>query len=206
MSFVTVPEFLKRHQKYAETYTPAWKFSDINEKTIQTHVLISMWALVPRSSSLDLPLHFTTIRDGKANLPSVTCLDPRLEPERMFDLHKGEASVIRNVAGRAKSALTEVMAITELAPIKDIMLVHHSDCGATHFTEESMKKLVAARVSGHDEELQSMYFGEIVGGDIERSVKEDVEFLRASPFVKKELTIHGYVIDVITGELKTVVE
>jgi len=176
MSSVTVPEFLSRSQKYTDTYTPAWKFADATEKTIRTHVLI------------------------------ITCLDPRLEPEQMFDLHKGEASVIRNVAGRAKMALVDVITITELAPITDIMVVHHSDCGATHFTEKSMKKQVKTRVSGHDEELEAMYFGEIVGGDVEESVREDVEFLRTSPFVKKELKIHGYVIDIISGKLETVVE
>ncbi|MCJ1384035.1 hypothetical protein MMC17_007151 [Xylographa soralifera] len=117
-----------------------------------------------------------------------------------------EASIIRNVAGRPKLSLTDIVTITELAPITDIMLLHHSDCGATHFTEESLKKQVRARVSGHDEELEAMYFGEIVGGDLERSVREDVEYLRTSPFVKKELKLHGYVIDIITGELKTVVE
>ncbi|MCJ1415925.1 hypothetical protein MMC32_002260 [Xylographa parallela] len=80
------------------------------------------------------------------------------------------------------------------------------DCGATHFTEESMKKQAKGRVSGHDEEINSMHFGEIVGGDLERSVREGVEFLRTSPFVKKELKLHGYVIDVVTGKLQTVVE
>ncbi|MCJ1403060.1 hypothetical protein MMC11_006283 [Xylographa trunciseda] len=69
-----------------------------------------------------------------------------------------------------------------------------------------MKKQVRERVPGHDEELEAMHFGEIEGGDVERSVREDVEFLRTSPFMKKELKIQGYVSDVITGELKTVVE
>ena len=41
---------------------------------------------------------------------------------------------------------------------------------------------------------------------LERSVREGVEFLRTSPFVKKELKLHGYVIDVVTGKLQTVVE
>ncbi|MCJ1295353.1 hypothetical protein MMC34_006915 [Xylographa carneopallida] len=150
----------------------------------------------------------------------------------MFDLHKGgtltpkaEASVIRNVAGRPQLSLSDIIAITELAPITDIMLLHHSgssssplvhlrtnsayltstDCGATHFTEQSMKAQVKARVPGHDAALEAMYFGEIVGGDLAGSVRADVEFLRASPFVKAELTLHGYVIDIVTGKLQTVV-
>ncbi|MCJ1284522.1 hypothetical protein MMC26_003855 [Xylographa opegraphella] len=184
MPFVTVPELLARHEKYVDTYTPAWKFAELNDQSTTPHVLI------------------------------ITCLDPRIEPERMFDLHKGEASVIRNVAGRPEPALTDIIAITTLAPITDIMLLHHSaripnpkptDCGATHFTEQSMKQQLRERVPGHDEAIEALYFGEIVGGDLERSVRDDVAFLQHSPFVKQELRLHGYIVDVVTGQLQTVV-
>lgn len=41
---------------------------------------------------------------------------------------------------------------------------------------------------------------------LERSVKEDVQYLRASPLIKKETNVHGYVFDIKTGELQTIVE
>ena len=46
----------------------------------------------------------------------------------------------------------------------------------------------------------------LVSCSLTRSVQDDVEFLRASPFVKKDLKLHGYVIDILTGKLQTVVE
>ena len=41
---------------------------------------------------------------------------------------------------------------------------------------------------------------------VEQSVKDDVEFFRSSPLVRRELAerTHGFVFDIKTGELKSV--
>jgi len=41
---------------------------------------------------------------------------------------------------------------------------------------------------------------------LEETVKTDVKFLKSSPYFREELKVHGYIFDIKTGLLQTVVE
>lgn len=86
-----------------------------------------------------------------------------------------------------------------------------------------MRKAVKEKVSGRDSELDNMKFGEIAKYEthiqslvlpklmafccsLEETVQEDVKFLKASPYFKEELKVYGYIFDIKTGLLQTVVE
>ena len=77
----------------------------------------------------------------------VTCCDYRVQPEEFFGLVPGEVSVFRNAGGRVWSSLNDIVMLdTFLGPgkLKQLLIVHHTDCGATHFKDEDLKaKLIS---------------------------------------------------------------
>ncbi|KAM7196553.1 Carbonic anhydrase [Rhypophila sp. PSN 637] len=135
----------------------------------------------------------------------VTCLDSRVIPEKYFNLEIGEIVVHRNAGGNARNALRDITVFDSLfGGIDEIAVVHHTDCGALRFTEESIASGVKARVDpSHWHEVDALHpFGAIT--DVEQSVKEDVEWLRAHPLLRDELRkgVHGFVFDLKTGKVE----
>ncbi|KAF2429674.1 carbonic anhydrase [Tothia fuscella] len=133
-----------------------------------------------------------------------TCADPRLNPVDFLGLKPGELVVtVRNVNGHIAPNLNDILALDVLLGFKEILIVHHTDCGATHFKEDQVKGILSERAPGN-KEVAFMQFGAI--GDVPLSVRDDIAILKASPLVRKELleNVHGYVLDIKTGKLSPV--
>ena len=78
----------------------------------------------------------------------VTCADPRVSPEQFFGLKLGEAMVFRNVGGRIKPILKEIAVLDSFVghdTFKQLLIVHHTDCGASHFKDDAVKAEIIAR-------------------------------------------------------------
>lgn len=45
-------------------------------------------------------------------------------------------AIIRNAAAKASRCVVDLATLDALIGLKEIMLVHHTDCGATYFTNE----------------------------------------------------------------------
>lgn len=89
-----------------------------------------------------------------------------------------------------------------MTAITDVVVVHHVDCGMTHLTNDFIRTNLKKEGLG-DEKVDSFEFGEIL--DLEQSVRDDVKFLKASPYIKKEIRVSGYVFDLLkTGKLTAV--
>ncbi|RFU78297.1 carbonic anhydrase [Trichoderma arundinaceum] len=75
-------------------------------------------------------------------MPSVliiTCLDPRCKPEEFLCLMPGESAIFRVGGGRVAPLITQITTLDcFLGSFKEIMVIHHTDCGATHMTEEKV--------------------------------------------------------------------
>ncbi|MCJ1479577.1 hypothetical protein MMC13_008263 [Lambiella insularis] len=136
----------------------------------------------------------------------VTCADPRCTPEFYLGLKPGDGViVIRNACGHVVPDLGSILGIDTLAVFKEVMIVHHTDCGATYFKDEALREQLAKRAPGN-KEIDSLMFGGIE--DVEQSVRDDVQLLKSTPFLRKELVdhIYGFVLDIKTGELSPVKE
>jgi carbonic anhydrase len=82
--------------------------------------------------------------------------------------------------------------------------MHHSDCGMTHFHDATVKQHLYEISPEAGEQIEGIKrYGEILG-PIEESIKEDVAFLRKSPFVKKGTAIVGLKYDVFKGTLEEI--
>lgn len=84
------------------------------------------------------------------------------------------------------------------------MIIHHTDCGTTHFTNEQVRGVVITR--DPEAKVENVDYGEI--RDLPKSVVRDVKFLRGRKEVRSELKekIRGFLYDIETGELGEIAE
>jgi carbonic anhydrase len=106
--------------------------------------------------------------------------------------------------GRAVDALRSVTVAQHLFGIENIVVVHHTYCGATTFTPEGLIKAFNAE-QGVD--IAGLYDrGNIAIGDYESSLKRDTRLVRESKGTPKNVNIFGYLYDIDTEALTLVVE
>ena len=128
----------------------------------------------------------------------VTCMDARLDPARFLGLEEGDAHVIRNAGGRADDAIRSLVISQQLLGTREIVVIHHTDCGMLSFTDDQLRRKVRDEL-GADTDVPFLSFP-----DLEQSVWDDVGALRASPLLLKDIPIRGLIYDVHTGRLREV--
>jgi carbonic anhydrase len=129
----------------------------------------------------------------------VACMDARLDPARVLGLEEGDAHVIRNAGGRAADAVRSLIISQQLLGTREIVVVHHTDCGMLTFTDAQLRQKLRESV-GQDSSLEFLPFS-----DVEQSVRDDVAALRSNPLLLPGLPVSGFVYDVRTGRLQRVV-
>lgn len=117
-------------------------------------------------------------------------MDARIIPETAFGVKEGEAHVIRNAGGRAPEALRSLIISQQLLGTQEIFVVQHTDCGMLTFTTDQARGLVSKNLnlssSGPaSSTLSSLDFLDFP--DLEKNVKEDVDFLKSNELVKVSL-------------------
>ena len=129
----------------------------------------------------------------------VTCMDARLDPAKFLGLEEGDAHVIRNAGGRAADAIRSLVISQQLLGTREIVLIHHTDCGMLSFTDAHLRQKL------HDELHADADFSFLPFTDLEQSVRDDLETLRTSPLLLPNLPIRGFIYDVHTGKLHEIV-
>jgi carbonic anhydrase len=129
----------------------------------------------------------------------LTCMDARIVPARLFGLEEGDAHVIRNAGGLAREGLRSLVISQRLLGTSAIAVVHHTDCGMLTFENDDVHAKVREDLGADASEIDFMPFG-----DLEQSIRDDVEFLRKSPLIAEETEIRGFVYDVETRRLTEV--
>jgi carbonic anhydrase len=127
-------------------------------------------------------------------------MDARLDPYGALGLAEGDAHVIRNAGGVVTDQEIRSLAISQrLLGTKEIVLIHHTDCGMLTFTDENFRDAVEAdtgvRPDWHSEAFT----------DVEDDVRRCLKRVADSPFLPEKSSIRGFVFDVATGKLSEVV-
>src|SRR5215210_178566 len=135
----------------------------------------------------------------RQGLAILTCMDARIVPARIFGLEEGDAHVIRNAGGLAREGLRSLVISQRLLGTTAIAVVHHTDCGMLTFKNEDVYAKVEEDLGADASDIDFMPFG-----DLEQSVREDVQFLKESPLIAEETEIRGFVYDVETRRLAEV--
>ncbi|WP_039797271.1 beta-class carbonic anhydrase [Nocardia araoensis] len=129
----------------------------------------------------------------------VACMDARLNVYGALGLAEGEAHVIRNAGGVVTADETRSLAISQrLLGTREIILIHHTDCGMLTFTDDDFKASIQEE-TGIKPEWAAEAFS-----DLETDVRQSIARIVASPFVPHKNSIRGFVFDVATGKLNEV--
>ncbi|MFB3107417.1 MAG: carbonic anhydrase [Pseudomonadales bacterium] len=106
--------------------------------------------------------------------------------------------------GRAIDALRSITVAQHLFGIKNIVIVHHTHCGATSFTADG---IIDAYKHEHDADISALYERESISIiDFVTSLKHDTRLVRESKGTPQAVNIYGYVYDIDTNELSLVSE
>jgi carbonic anhydrase len=128
----------------------------------------------------------------------LACMDARLDPARVLGLTEGDAHVIRNAGGRAADALRSLVISQHLLGTREVVVVHHTDCGMLTFSDEQLRTRVRES-TGERTDAEFLPFS-----DLEQSVRDDVQAIRGSRVLLPDVPVTGFVYDVKTGRLRRV--
>ncbi len=129
----------------------------------------------------------------------LACMDARLDPARALGLEEGDAHVIRNAGGVVTDDAIRSLAISQrLLGTKEIVLVHHTDCGMLTFSDDDVKAQIEA-----DTGIRPPFALESFP-DVDADVRQSMARINASPFVPDKSAVRGFVYDVKTGKLREV--
>jgi len=131
----------------------------------------------------------------------VACMDARLTVEQVLGLKTGDAHVIRNAGGIfTEDALRSVLISHYLLGTKELMFLHHTDCGMLTFKDEDLA-LKLRQKSGTAVVTPTVYHSFT---NLEDDVSLQMEKARAHPWIPKEILIRGFVYDVKSGKVSEV--
>ncbi len=129
----------------------------------------------------------------------VACMDARIETGRLLGLAEGDAHVIRNAGGVVTDDVLRSLLISQrLLGTREIILIHHTDCGMTTFKDDDVKAQIEAETG-----LRPAFALEAFP-DEEEDVRQSIRRIEACPFIPVKGSIRGFVYDVKTGLLSEV--
>ena len=177
---------------------------------------------------------YVTDKFPAKKLAVLTCMDTRLTEllPKALGLRNGDAKIIKNAGGlvlsETDSAIRSLLVgIYELG-VQEVMVVHHSTCGACHMSYDEFKPHMLERgisknvLADWDEfkphmlergispetlaEWESKGVADWLEGfhDTEASVRKTVDAIVNHPLVPKDVIVRGFIIDSVTGALTEV--
>ena len=142
---------------------------------------------------------------GKRPAPKlavVTCMDPRLSDlTGILGLPQGDLDVIRT-GGPAvtEDVLGELVVSTRVLGTTEILLLNHTGCGFTTFTDDELNAKLSA--STGDASPAPMRFFSFK--DTEENTREQLKKVTSHPWIAKDIPVRGFIFDVETGLLREV--
>jgi len=132
----------------------------------------------------------------------VTCMDPRLSDlPGILGLPQADIDVIRT-GGPAvtEDVLGELVVSNRVLGTREILLLNHTGCGFTTFTDEELNAKLSA--STGDASPAPMRFFSFK--DPEEHTREQIQMVRSHPWIAKDVPVRGFIFDMETGLLSEV--
>ena len=107
--------------------------------------------------------------------------------------------MIRNAGGVVTDDVIRSLTISQrLLGTREIMLIHHTDCGMLTFADDDLKQQILA-----DTGMKPPFALESFT-DLEADVRQSVARIMASPYIPHKEEVRGFVYDVKSGHLREV--
>ena len=157
---------------------------------------------------------YVTDKYPAKKLAVLTCMDTRLTEllPKALGLRNGDAKIIKNAGGlvlsETDSAIRSLLVgIYELG-VQEVMVVHHSTCGACHMSYGEFKPHMLERGISEDvlADWEAKGIADWLEGfhDTETSVRKTVDAIVNHPLVPKDVVVRGFIIDSVSGALTEV--
>jgi carbonic anhydrase len=126
----------------------------------------------------------------------VACMDARLHVNAILGLEIGDAHIIRNAGGVVTDDAIRSLVISQrLLGTREIILIHHTDCGMVTFSDDAVKAQITA-----DTGIRPPFSLEAFP-EADADIRQSIARIKASPFIPHRDSVRGFVYDVATGRL-----
>jgi carbonic anhydrase len=120
-------------------------------------------------------------------------MDARIDVFAAMGLHLGEAHVIRNAGGRVTDDVLRSLALSShVLGVDTVVVMQHTKCGVAGVSDEQLRAMTGADVE---------FFA---FDDHAAALREDIDLLTSTPYLRPLRTVAGFVFDVETGDLHDV--
>ena len=129
----------------------------------------------------------------------VACMDARLHVSKLLGLVEGDAHIIRNAGGVVTDDALRSLAISQrLLGTREIILIHHTDCGMRTFKDDDFRRQIQEETGVRPEWAAEAF------PDLDEDARQNIARIKASPFVPHKDDVRGFVYEVETGRLREV--
>ncbi len=129
----------------------------------------------------------------------LACMDARLDPAKVLGLEEGDAHVIRNAGGVATADAIRSLAISQrLLGTREIVLIHHTDCGMLTFSDDEFRQGIEAETGQRPEWAAEAF------PDVDQDVRQSIHRIKSSPYIPHRDQVRGFVYHVESGQLREV--
>ena len=129
----------------------------------------------------------------------VAGMDARLNVYGLLGLSEGDAHVIRNAGGIVTQDELRSLSISQrLLGTKEIVLIHHTDCGMLTFTDDAFRTSIEAETG-----VKPTWAAEAFT-DLDADVRQNIARIKAETSIPVKDSIRGFVYDVVSGKLREV--
>ena len=145
----------------------------------------------------------------------LACMDERLPVHEALGIKEGDAHIFRNAGGVVTDdAIRSAMLSTNFFRTREIIVLNHTECGMMTACGDFIQR--ALEEKGIDVENLPLDPGlpelQLEPGafprwiktftDVDEACLKQVELLRSSPLIPKDVVIHGYIWEVESGTLR----
>ena len=132
----------------------------------------------------------------------VVCMDPRMSDlSAILGVPMADIDVIRTGGPVVTDdVISELLVSNHVLGSTEIMLLNHTGCGWTTFTDDELnKKLTAATGDSSPAPMRFYAYKDPV-----QHTREQIHKVRSHPWISKEVPVRGFVFDMETGLLSEV--
>jgi len=141
-----------------------------------------------------------------------TCMDTRLVEllEQAMGFKRGDIKILKNAGNTIRDNCSDVIRSiavgTVLMDLKEVYVVGHKDCGMRKQNPADIKEKMLRRGIAK-EAVEAINIEEWFGliKDEDQNVRDAVSKIKASPYIPKDVIVHGLMMDPNTGEIEVLV-
>jgi len=137
--------------------------------------------------------------EPRTGVAVVACMDARIDLYAALGLSPGDAHVIRNAGGVVSDDVIRSLLISQrLLGTREVMLVHHTDCGMLKFRDDELKQRFQAETG------LELPFALDTFGDLDANLRRSIVRIKSSPYLPNADQVRGFVYEMDTGRLREV--